>query len=168
MSGPSAPQSVECDLAWALTRVARDHATAVQCVVGTLPGGQRGFQVLAAAAGEQGAEEDVFHPDQAGAGGFGDFLAAGGVGGVAPDGDEVVRGGLAEAEGVAGEFHDPAGAALAEETGVEIENPPVTCVAGGFLVVLWVHYFPPSVSTAVATEPIVPSEPVRAEITLLH
>lgn len=52
MSGPSAPQSVECDLAWALARVARDHATAVQCVVGTLPGGQRGFQVLAAAAGD--------------------------------------------------------------------------------------------------------------------
>ncbi len=52
MSGPSAPQSVECDLAWALTRVARDHATAVQCVVAALPGGQRGFQVLAAAAAD--------------------------------------------------------------------------------------------------------------------
>ncbi|ALE75518.1 MarR family transcriptional regulator [Pseudonocardia sp. EC080610-09] len=47
-----APQGVECDLAWALGRVARDHATAVQCVIGDLPGGQRGFQVLATAAGD--------------------------------------------------------------------------------------------------------------------
>ena len=151
-------------------------------------GGQQGFEVgggvgvemdtlavdgeaerwFAAAAGEKGAEEDVLDPDEAGAGGFGDFLAAGGVGGVAPDGDQIVGPRLAEAEGVACQFHDPADAGLAEEPGVEIENPPVTCVAGGFAVVLvWCHD-PPSVSTAVATEPIEPSEPVRAEITLLH
>lgn len=53
----TAPQSVESDLGWALGRVARAHLRATQSVVAGLPGGPRGYQVLAAAArGEAGSQ----------------------------------------------------------------------------------------------------------------
>jgi DNA-binding MarR family transcriptional regulator len=44
------PQSVESDLGWALGTVMRAHLRTAQDVVGGLPGGPRGYQVLVAAA----------------------------------------------------------------------------------------------------------------------
>ena len=44
------PSGVEAELGWALGTVTRAHLRAAQDVVGGLPGGPRGYQVLAAAA----------------------------------------------------------------------------------------------------------------------
>jgi DNA-binding MarR family transcriptional regulator len=44
------PTGVEAELGWALGTVTRAHLRAAQDVVGGLPGGPRGYQVLAAAA----------------------------------------------------------------------------------------------------------------------
>lgn len=46
----STPRQVESDLGWALGRVARAHLRTAQTVMGGLPGGPRGYQVLAAVA----------------------------------------------------------------------------------------------------------------------
>ncbi|MFC5062585.1 MarR family winged helix-turn-helix transcriptional regulator [Actinomycetospora atypica] len=46
----STPRQVEADLGWALGRVARAHLRTAQTVMGGLPGGPRGYQVLAAVA----------------------------------------------------------------------------------------------------------------------
>jgi DNA-binding MarR family transcriptional regulator len=46
------PSGVEAELGWALGTVTRAHLRAAQDVVGGLPGGPRGYQVLAAAATE--------------------------------------------------------------------------------------------------------------------
>jgi DNA-binding MarR family transcriptional regulator len=43
------PQRVDADLGWALGRVTRAHLRTAQEVVSGLPGGPRGYQVLAAA-----------------------------------------------------------------------------------------------------------------------
>ena len=51
------PSGVEAELGWALGTVTRAHLRAAQDVVGGLPGGPRGYQVLAAAAtGEAGSQ----------------------------------------------------------------------------------------------------------------
>ena len=44
------PQRVEADLGWALGTVMRAYLRTAQAMVGGLPGGPRGYQVLAAAA----------------------------------------------------------------------------------------------------------------------
>ena len=46
----STPRQVESDLGWALGRVARAHLKTAQTVLVGLPGGPRGYQVLAAVA----------------------------------------------------------------------------------------------------------------------
>ena len=46
----STPRHVESDLGWALGRVTRAHLRTAQSVVEGLPGGPRGYQVLAAVA----------------------------------------------------------------------------------------------------------------------
>jgi DNA-binding MarR family transcriptional regulator len=51
------PRHVESDLGWALGRVARAHLRAAQDVVAGLPGGPRGYQVLAAAAREEASTQ---------------------------------------------------------------------------------------------------------------
>lgn len=43
------PQRLDADLGWVLARVTRAHLRTVQDVVSGLPGGPRGYQVLAAA-----------------------------------------------------------------------------------------------------------------------
>jgi DNA-binding MarR family transcriptional regulator len=51
------PQAVESDLGWALGTVMRAYMTAAQDAVDGIPGGPRGYQVLAAASrGEPGSQ----------------------------------------------------------------------------------------------------------------
>lgn len=51
------PQRVESDLGWALGRVARAHLRMAQDQVAGLPGGPRGYQVLAVAAREESSTQ---------------------------------------------------------------------------------------------------------------
>ena len=51
------PSGVEAELGWALGTVTRAHLRAAQDVVGGLPGGPRGYQVLAAAATGEAASQ---------------------------------------------------------------------------------------------------------------
>ena len=118
---------------------------------------------LAGAAGADRAQEGILDAQEPGAAPFGQLPPAPGSRALAPDADQILRPGQAEADVVAGQFQDAPHPALDEEAAIVDVEP---AAPGGGCRARAGHRA--QLPAAVEIEFAAPTEPVKAEIDFCH
>lgn len=133
-----------------------------------LPVDQQADGRRAAAPRQNRAHKRILDPQKPRAGARRHRLAPRGDRAFAPDRDQVIARGPAEAQIKAGKRQDAPHPALPQKSAVEMENPPGRRGPDGGAVGTRRHRSPDRVFEAVETEPTAPSVPVSAPTILAH